>query len=51
VVDESNGDTRVFKNGVINPMKVCHEVGSGYMVLGIRVDNREKKEDVIGRGE
>jgi hypothetical protein len=27
------------------------EVGGGYMVLEIRVDNWEKKEDVIGRGE
>jgi hypothetical protein len=48
VVDESNGDTRVSENGVINTMKVYHEVGGGYMVLEIRVDNWEKKED---RGE
>ena len=51
MVDESNGDTKVFENGAINSMKVCHEVGSVYMVLEIRVDNWEKKEDMIGRGE
>jgi hypothetical protein len=45
VVDESNGNTIVFENGVINAMKVCPEVGGGYMVLEIRVDNWEKKED------
>jgi hypothetical protein len=53
MVDESNGDIKVFENGEMSSMGGCGEVGDagGCVVLDIRVDDWGRKEDVIGRGE